>query len=150
MQDIQRINSLISGAAAKVGNDVQLAAKLGTSKQVLSDWRHGRKTPSIAVQADLASISGGDVAKVVLYSLIEDADGERKNRLQAALRLLSSHNGAEEWRRRSVPNRIKEALKAAILKHTGSISHPASTARNLAKPTEQQGCPACEPATQPA
>lgn len=86
------------------------------------------------------------MAKVVLYSLIEDADGERKNRLQAALRLLSSHNGAEEWRRRSLPNRLREVLTRL----RKSITHPDPTARNLAKPTAPQGCQACGPAEQPA
>jgi transcriptional regulator with XRE-family HTH domain len=88
VQDIHRINNLISAASATVGSDQALAAKLGTSKQVLSDWRHGRKSPSIAVQADLATIAGGDVAKVVLYSLVEDAEGDRRHRLQTALRAL--------------------------------------------------------------
>lgn len=146
MQDTQRINYLISAASAQVGNDAQLAEKLGTSRQVLSDWRHGRKSPSVAVQADLAAIGGGDPAKVVLYALIEDAEGERKKRLQGALQLLQSNKTLEEWRRRSLPNRLRQALKRL----QDSITHHAPTARNLAKPTAPQGCQACGPAEQPA
>lgn len=100
----------------------------------------------MAVQADLAAIGGGDPAKVVLYALIEDAEGERKKRLQGALQLLQSNKTLEEWRRRSLPNRLREVLTRL----RKSITHPDPTARNLAKPTAPQGCQACGPAEQPA
>lgn len=113
MQDVARINNLISAAASRIGSDTELATAIGTSKTVISDWRHGRKSPSIAAQAELAEISGSDVGKVVLYALVEDADGARKVRLQRALRALHQHHPdavtEPEWRKRCVSNPKKRA-----------------------------------------
>lgn len=40
MQDLSRLNSLITKASAIAGSDKALAAKLGTSSQVVSNQRH--------------------------------------------------------------------------------------------------------------
>lgn len=95
MQDLVRINQLISGAASKCGSDTALATELGTSKQVVSDWRKGRKFPSVAAQVDIATIAGSDVAKVALMALIEDAEEPKRSRLQAALRALHARTITE-------------------------------------------------------
>lgn len=135
-----QVAELIQRAQTHTGNAAALAEELGVAFQVVSNWKHGRRTCPPDMRARLAALAGIDPMAELVEGLAEGLSEERRAGLLDAL----------NWRRRSVPNRIREALKAVILRHTGRISHPAATARNLAKPTEQQGYPACEPATQPA
>ncbi|MEO8023873.1 hypothetical protein [Polaromonas sp.] len=92
MQDLERINFLIDRAAATLGSDNQLAAALGTSRQVVSNWRHGHKEPGADKQAQLAEMAGLDVGFHVTASAVE------KTGHAAAIAWLAKR--AEDWRKR--------------------------------------------------
>lgn len=99
MQDPVRINALIDAAARNYGqSDNQLAMALGTSRQVLSNWRHGHKSPSIEVQAELAAMGGCSVPIVTLTAMIESAKSPRRERLQQALREWAKDQDAAKAR----------------------------------------------------
>jgi transcriptional regulator with XRE-family HTH domain len=84
MQDLERLNKLIDQAAAKAGSDNKLAEMLGKDRQLVSNWRHGHKSPSVEVQAELASIAEVAAPLTVLDSLIEAANEPRRTRLVRA------------------------------------------------------------------
>lgn len=85
MQDLARLKLLIDAASKIAGGDMRLAELMKRPKQHISNWRHGHKTPSVEVQADLAAIAGWEVPIQVMRALIEDAEGDRKTRLNNAL-----------------------------------------------------------------
>lgn len=82
MEANDRLVALLNAAKNELGSDKAIAEILECKPQVVSDWRHGRKHPSIEAQADLAAISGVDITKVVMFALIENAKGARKMRFQ--------------------------------------------------------------------
>jgi transcriptional regulator with XRE-family HTH domain len=126
MQDLVRINSLID-AAVKLcgGSDNKLAETLGTSRQVISNWRHGHKTPSIEAQAEIAALGGCSVPIVVLTSMIEDAVGPRRERLQGALR---------EWAR----SQDQAQLRNVPYDWRAAIDNSAEIAQSLLAQAEAQ------------
>ncbi|KAF1056808.1 helix-turn-helix transcriptional regulator [Variovorax sp.] len=71
MQDLQRLNFLIDKASAMYGSDNQLAIAMGTTRQVISNWRHGHKSPSTEMQQKLAELAGIDPAPHVLAAAVE-------------------------------------------------------------------------------
>lgn len=71
MQDLERLNFLIDKAAAMHGSDNQLAIAMGTSRQVVSNWRHGIKSPSVEAQQRMAEIAGLDPAIHVMAAAVE-------------------------------------------------------------------------------
>jgi|GEM_PF-3389303 transcriptional regulator with XRE-family HTH domain len=77
MQDRQRLNFLIDKAASIYGSDGKLAGAMGTTRQTLSNWRHGYKEPSTDVQARLAEIAGIDVGMTVAAAAIEKTGNEQ-------------------------------------------------------------------------
>lgn len=95
MAENLRTKRLIDEAAGHCGTDQDLARVMNTSRQVISDWRHGRKKPSAMVLADLAVIAGYDPGKVVVGALAEEAQGDRKARLQYALRRMHEATAAK-------------------------------------------------------
>ena len=55
------LERLIDLASETAGSDYKLAKKLGSSRQAISDWRHGRKTcppGDVALMADIAGMDG--------------------------------------------------------------------------------------------
>lgn len=111
MQDLARINALIDEAAKKCGgSDNKLAETLGKSRQTISNWRHGQKTPSVEAQAEIAALGGCSVAITVLISLFEDAIGVRRARLQEALKEWARDQDAA--RKREIPYDWRKALES--------------------------------------
>lgn len=116
MQDIYRVQTLVDGAAGKVGGQARLAERMDKSPQVISNWRHGVKAPSIEAQVDLACIAGEDVTLVTLLALIDNAPEPRRTQLQRAANQLVSESqtaaataekiAAARAKPHSVPERI--------------------------------------------
>lgn len=77
MQNRERLNSLIDRAASIYGSDGKLAAAMSTTRQTLSNWRHGHKEPSTEVQAKLAEIAGLDIGMHVAAAAIEKTGNEQ-------------------------------------------------------------------------
>lgn len=71
MQDLTRLNLLINKAASIYGSDNQLAQALGTSRQTVSNWRHGIKSPGIDVQQKMAEIASEPVEYTVAMAAVE-------------------------------------------------------------------------------
>lgn len=86
MQDTKRISQLLDKARDQqiVKTDSHLAQLLGVSPKVLSNWRTGHKSPSLEMQCEIAAIAGVNVPITALLSMIENADGTRKQRFQNA------------------------------------------------------------------
>lgn len=114
MQDQKRLKELIETASRIVGNDTKLAEVLGRPKQHVSNWKNGHKTPSIEVQADLAAIANLPVHKQVLMALIEDAEGDRKERLQAAFRKLLREEDTRETKPTAMRFQFGQALSQSV------------------------------------
>lgn len=89
MQDLSRLNSLITKASAIAGSDKALAAKLGTSSQVVSNWRHGYKNPGLEMQEKMAEIAGVDPAVHMLAAAAEKTGSEKVMQLFAQLKAQS-------------------------------------------------------------
>jgi hypothetical protein len=87
VQELNRINFLIDEARARCNppQDTTVAAKLGVSPKVLSNWRTGHKTPSIDAQCELAAIGDRSVPSTALQCMLEKAEGPRKKRFAKAL-----------------------------------------------------------------
>lgn len=125
MQDLVRINNLIDAAAKNCGgSDNKLAAAMSTSRQVISNWRHGHKSPSVEAQAELAYLAGCNVAMVVMYALIENASGPRLERLQSAVRAMSTQQE---------PRRVMNAEEAGEGLVAATWRRPADVIKSVAK-----------------
>lgn len=111
MANLQLLNYLIDAASKIAGNDTRLAELLNRPKQHISNWRHGTKKPSVEVQADLAIIAGLNAPMVILGAMIEEAEGARKERLQAELRRWGRNQ--EKAAAQPLTPAIKEALEEA-------------------------------------
>lgn len=131
-----QVAELIQRAQTHEGTAADVAKKLGVAFQDVSNWRHGRRACPPDMRARLAALAGLDPMAELVEGLAEGLSDERRTGLLDAL----------QWRRRSLPNRLREVLTRL----RKSITHPDPTARNLAKPTAPQGCQACGPAEQPA
>lgn len=77
---------LIDRASSATGSDYALAKQLGTSRQTVSDWRHGRKTCPPDMRARLAEIAGLDPVDAALYALAESLSEQRRHGLTETLR----------------------------------------------------------------
>lgn len=127
---------LIKRAETHAGGPAAVARTLGVPTSHLSNWKAGDRTCPPDMRARLAALAGLDPMAELVEGLAEGLSDERRAGLLDAL----------QWRRRSLPNRLREVLTRL----RKSITHPDPTARNLAKPTAPQGCQACGPAEQPA
>ena len=87
MQDRNRIQYLIDKARDHCipPTDKGLADVLGVPFQRVSNWRTGVKDPSVETQCELAEIGNIDVGETALVSMLEAAEGRRKQRLESAL-----------------------------------------------------------------
>jgi ribosome-binding protein aMBF1 (putative translation factor) len=95
MQDLSRLNVLIDKAAnAAGGSDNKLATMLGTSRQVVSNWRHGQKEPAIEKQIEMAKIAGIDPAPIVIAAAVEKTGHEGA---LALVRQLGKSIKGGEW-----------------------------------------------------
>lgn len=74
------LDGLINDANSIMGSDKALAAELGVSKTVLSDWRHGRKRCSPEDQILMAEIGGQDTIKASIRAIIERYAGTKKGK----------------------------------------------------------------------
>lgn len=71
MQDLERLNLLITKAASICGSDNKLAIALGKNRQQISNWRHGHASPSVDVQQRLAQMANEDEGLHVAAAAIE-------------------------------------------------------------------------------
>jgi len=80
------LNELIARAVSIAGSAYKLAPQLDVTQQQISDWKHGRKKPSIEQLADLALAANVSVKEVLVQEAINRAAGTpRGKRLQRAL-----------------------------------------------------------------
>lgn len=87
--------SLIDKACEKTGSDYKTAKSLGVQRQVVSDWRAGRRNPQPEDLAMLASIAGMDPAAWLVRGVLEKHAGTQKGeRLAIALGKASVAIGA--------------------------------------------------------
>ena len=86
MKNLENLNTLIDRASEKAGNDNQLARMIPTTRQTVSDWRHGRKDASPVDQALMAQIAGMDPVDALARATIEQYKTKRKGaRIKTAL-----------------------------------------------------------------
>jgi len=78
MTNATDLNVLIDKASAIAGSDYKLAQMLGTQRQVISDWRHGRKNATPADQALMADVAGLDAVQVLARATVEAYEGKPK------------------------------------------------------------------------
>jgi hypothetical protein len=80
------LNQLIDESSRKCGSDYKLAQELGTSRQSVSDWRHGRKTCPAGDVALMAQIAGLEPEAWLARAVCDQYDGAKRERLQKALK----------------------------------------------------------------
>lgn len=78
MTHLDSLNILIDKASAIAGSDYKLAQSLGVGRQVVSNWRHGRKTATPEDQVLLAGIAGLDVTPILARAIVEKHEGTAK------------------------------------------------------------------------
>lgn len=78
MNDLTSLNLLIDQASLVAGSDYRLAQSLKVGRQVISNWRHGRKTATPEDQALIAAIAGLDAAQVLARAMVEKHEGTAK------------------------------------------------------------------------
>lgn len=78
MQDLKELNLLIDRAKAIAGSDGKVAAAIGIQRQVLSDWRHGRKNPQAEDYALLASVANLDPVIEMARAAVRIHEGKPK------------------------------------------------------------------------
>lgn len=66
-----QLADLIDGASARAGSDYKLAQTLGVPRQVISDWRHNRRTCGVEYRALMADLAGYNVDEVIHEALLE-------------------------------------------------------------------------------
>lgn len=72
------LDQLINRASAAAGSDYKLAKALETTRQSISDWRHGRKTCPVADQTLMASIAGLDAQAWADRAIVQQYEGTSK------------------------------------------------------------------------
>ncbi len=62
-----QIDALLDAAkaTAEIGTDSALAARLGVTKQAVSNWRHGSKLPDAVACEKLAILNGFPLVRVI-------------------------------------------------------------------------------------
>lgn len=117
------LNQLIDSASSNAGNDSKLAKELFSSKQAVSDWRHGRKTCPAADVALMAHIAGLDAVLWAANALIAQHAGTPKGKkLEKALNkaLCSLRTDMSE---KDLENMLKTE-KATCVKKTVAMGFP--------------------------
>ena len=72
------LDQLIDMASKAAGSDYKLAAALGTSRQTVSNWRHGHKPCPVADQALMANIAGLDPQQWLARATVAQYEGTAK------------------------------------------------------------------------
>lgn len=78
MTHLDSLNILIDKASAIAGSDYKLAQTLGVGRQVISNWRHGRKTATPEDQVLLAGVAGLDATPILARAIVEKHEGTAK------------------------------------------------------------------------
>ena len=78
MQDLASLNLLMDKAAEVVGSDYKLAQALGTDRQIISNWRHGRRTATPEDQALIAAVAGLDPITTLARATVAKHEGTAK------------------------------------------------------------------------
>jgi hypothetical protein len=87
--------ALIEKAAAIAGSEYKLAQLLGVGRQVVSDWKHGRRTCTPEDWALLAYVAGLDPEEALIRAVVaKHADTPKGERLVTALGKGSRVTGA--------------------------------------------------------
>jgi transcriptional regulator with XRE-family HTH domain len=81
MSEKSDLEVLIDRASALAGSDGKLAAALGVSRQVVSDWRHGRRTATPEDQALLAAHADLDPILELARATVRKHEGTAKGDL---------------------------------------------------------------------
>ena len=89
------LDELIDRASKAAGNDSELARQIGTRRQAVNDWKHGRLTCPAADVALMAHIAGLDAEAWGARALIAQHEGTEKGKLlQQALKKALLATGA--------------------------------------------------------
>jgi len=72
------LSTLIDKAAEAAGSDYKLAQLLGVPRQMVSDWRNGRRTCTPEDQALIAAVAGLDAEEVLIRAILEKHAGKPK------------------------------------------------------------------------
>lgn len=81
------LDQLIEKASAAAGSDYKLAQVLNTSRQAVSDWKHGRKTCPVADQVLMAELAGLKGEEWAARAIVAQYEGTAKgDMLYRALR----------------------------------------------------------------
>jgi len=95
MKHLDDLNLLIDRAAAIAGNDSKVATALGVQRQVVSQWRKGKRPCQPEEQALLAELAGLDPVATLARATVEYWEGKPKgDMLRRALGKLSPAIGA--------------------------------------------------------
>lgn len=78
MQDLSELNLLIDKAKQIAGSDDNVASAIGIQRQVLSDWRHGRKNPQPEDYALLAAVAQLDPVAEMARAAVKAHEGKPK------------------------------------------------------------------------
>lgn len=95
MKHLDDLNLLIDKASAIAGNDSRLSAQLGVTRQIVSQWRKGKRPCQPEEQALLAAVAGLDPVATLARATVEYWEGKPKgDRLLKALGKPSHLTGA--------------------------------------------------------
>lgn len=72
------LDKLMDQASSKAGSDYKLAKMLETTRQAVSDWRHGRKTCPVGDQVLMAEIAGLKSEEWMARALVAQYEGTKK------------------------------------------------------------------------
>lgn len=78
MQKPEYLDELIDQASEVAGSDYALSKMLKSSRQAISDWRHGRKTCPVADQVLMAQIAGLKPEEWAVRALVAQHEGTEK------------------------------------------------------------------------
>ena len=71
MSTVSTIVTLLDAAKTVTGSDYATAKAIGTTTQIVSNWRHGRRTAQPEDLALIAGLAGLDAEEVLVRAIIE-------------------------------------------------------------------------------
>jgi len=88
------LDQLIDEASKAAGSDYKLATELGTSRQTVSNWRHGHKSCPVGDQVLMAKIAGLEPEAWAARAIVAQYEGTKADRIKSALKKSLGVTGA--------------------------------------------------------
>lgn len=82
---MQEIKSLIDKASKVCGGDIELAKRMGTHAQSLSNMRHGKRTITPETAMELADIAGENVYDAAMTAILTRSEKTRRGEVLKAI-----------------------------------------------------------------